>query len=138
MTKLLLLAIALTISTLSQATCVDDFRQLQDKKSVNLLPVRAIELATKADYKKLTAFEAKVVKDYISYVSYEAYGDNFLEVTTEMYVKKSTKEIMGYKVSVTDGGDESNVRYYIKNAGTFPVLYRMWDNQSPEYTWICR
>jgi hypothetical protein len=138
MKKTFLLALSLSFSALSQAACIEDFRMLQNKKQVSLVPVRAIELTTNADYKKLTTFESKAVKDYVAYVEYENYGENFLEVTTEMYVKKSSREILGYKVSVTDGGDESNVRYYVKNATNFPILYRMWDNQSPEYTWICR
>ena len=124
------------------ADCVSDFKAMQDKTKVALKSVRTVSLVSKNDLKKLKPMELKAVKNYMSYLSFSFEDENELEVTTAQYLNKKSNEAIGYKISVTDGGDESNVRYYMKIAVgpsdvSYPILYRAWDNQSPEYKFIC-
>jgi hypothetical protein len=43
--------------------------------------------------------------------------------------------IAGYRVTITDGGDESTVAYLFDGKGK--LLYGKWENQSPETYWFC-
>ncbi|MCC6278735.1 MAG: hypothetical protein IT289_12540 [Oligoflexia bacterium] len=45
------------------------------------------------------------------------------------------RRIFGYEVDITDGGDESMVRYYFDRDGL--LVYGKWENQSEEEFWIC-
>lgn len=140
--NILNILVALVFSTSLYAGCVEDFRMFQNRSFTKINPVRVIEIYSKSGLKKLRAAELKAVKNYMSYLEFSFDGDNGLEITTEQYQSLKTKESIGYKISVTDGGDESNVRYYIRiDVGTedvaYPILYRIWDNQSPEYDFLC-
>lgn len=140
--NIVIIALMLFTSFSTFAGCIDDFRQLQNRTLTRLVRQRVIEVHSKSELKKLRAAELKAVKNYMSYLAFSFDGDNGLEVTTEQYKSLKNDESIGYKISVTDGGDESNVRYYIKiDVGTedvaYPILYRIWDNQSPEYTFLC-
>lgn len=134
--------VAVVFSTSLYAGCIEDFRMFQNRSLTQLVPVRVIEIHSKSGLKKLRSAELKAVKNYMSYLEFSFDGDNGLEITTEQYRSLKNKDAIGYKISVTDGGDESGVRYYIKiDEGTedvaYPILYRIWDNQSPEYDFLC-
>lgn len=140
--NILNILVAMVFSTSLYAGCVEDFRMFQNRSLTKLVPQRVVEIHSKNELKKLRSAELKAVKNYMSYLSFSFDGDNGLEVTTEQYQSIKNKESIGYKISVTDGGDESNVRYYIKiDAGmedvAYPILYRIWDNQSPEREFLC-
>lgn len=49
------------------------------------------------------------------------------------YVKANRAS--GYRMVVTDGGDESNVTYIFDASGR--MLMASWQNQSPIRYWIC-
>jgi hypothetical protein len=42
---------------------------------------------------------------------------------------------VGYKVSITDGGDESRVDYILDATGALITAY--WHNQTPQRYWLC-
>jgi hypothetical protein len=70
-------------------------------------------------------------------------SDISLTVTTQQYQSKKNGESLGYKISVSDGGDESSVDYYIKiDVGmedvAYLILYRVLHNQSPERDKRCQ
>lgn len=122
--------------------CKKDFYYLQNKKEVSLNFEREIEIKNTRDFKKLKSAELKAVKDYMKYLEFKFDEDNSLFVTTSQYKKKEDSTSLGYKISVTDGGDESQVNYYIKiDPGTedvaYLILYRHWHNQSPERDYLC-
>lgn len=122
------------------ADCKHDFYLLQNKNEVSLKPLRQIEIKTTKDLQKLSGAELKAALNYIEYLEFQfgkegGYDDNSLFVTTRYYQSKTTnKATLGYKISITDGGDESNVNFYMKSD---KILYRTWDNQSPERDWLC-
>lgn len=139
---LFLLPIFLTLSAKAYETCKKDFYFLQNRKEVNLFFEREIELKTVHDFKKLKSAELKVVKNYINYQEFKFDEDSSLFVSTAQYRLKKDGTSLGYKISVTDGGDESNVNYYLKiDVGihdiAYLILYRHWDNQSPERDFLC-
>lgn len=142
--KTLVLSMLMIIGTqAAMAGCMEDFRFLQDKKKVTLKFQRELELKKANEIKILREAEKKAVLNYMSYQNFKFDGSNSLFVKTEQYQEKKTNNSsVGYKISVTDGGDESNVRYYIKiDVGmedvAYPILMRYWDNQSPERDFLC-
>lgn len=137
MKKAMLTGLSMSLSLSALANCQSDFRVLQNKQFVALKPLKRTAIFSRADIKKLAPAEVKVVQDYLRYMQ-ETIGEVELQVATEQYSVKNTNQRIGLKISVTDGGDESNMRYYLKNAGNdYKVLYRILDNQSPDYTWVC-
>lgn len=136
-------ALMLITAHTASAGCMEDFRYLQNKSKVTLKFVRELELKKAHEIKNLREAEKKAVLNYIDYQNFNFNEDRSLFVTTEQYQdSKQGNTSVGYKISVTDGGDESNVRYYIKiDVGTedviYPILYRAWDNQSPERDFLC-
>ncbi len=44
-------------------------------------------------------------------------------------------EITGYRIGLTDGGDESHTSYYFNSRGK--LVYAKNDNQTPRYFWFC-
>ena len=126
------------------ADCFSDFRALQNKEKVVLVLKREIEIKSKKEFKNLREAELKAVENYVSYQNFKFDGENSLFITNRQYQSKDQyKSSLGYKITVTDGGDESNVHYYIKiDVGmedvAYPILYRVWDNQSPERHFLCR
>lgn len=142
--KALILAILFSIATTSAfAGCYEDFRYLQDKSKVSLKFMREVEIKSKKELKNLRSAELKAVENYIKYQDFKFDGDYSLFVKNEQYqTKDQHKSSVGYRISVNDGGDESNVRYYIKiDVGmedvAYPILFRSWDNQSPERDFLC-
>lgn len=142
--KKIIIGTVLFISSFTTfAGCVDDFRYLQDKSKVTLKFMREVEVKSKSELKTLRSAEFKAAQNYISYMNFKFDGDNSLFVKNEQYqTKDAHKSSVGYRMSVTDGGDESTVRYYMKiDVGmedvTYPILYRIWDNQSPERDFLC-
>ena len=137
MKKPMLTGAVFSLSLSAFANCQSDFRVLQNKQFVALKPLKRTALFSNADAKRLAPAELKVVRDYLTYMK-ETIGKVEWQVVTEEYRVKNNNQRIGLKISVTDGGDESNMRYYLKNAGNdYKVLYRILDNQSPDYTWIC-
>lgn len=142
MKKAILALSALLIGSVSYAGCVDDFKAMIDKNKTSLVKQRVIEVKSQKDFKNLRSAELKAVSNYVNYLEFVFDGSNSLQVTTEQYQTKKDQESVGYRISVTDGGDESNVRYYIKiDPGmqdvAYLILYRAWENQSPEYKFLC-
>lgn len=141
----LILSVALLLSTNAAfAGCYEDFRYLQDKSKVSLKHIREIEIKSKKDLKNLREAELKAAENYISYMNFKFEDDYTLFIKNEQYqTKDKYKSSVGYRISVTDGGDESTVRYYIKiDVGmedvAYPILFRVWDNQSPERDFLCQ
>ena len=144
MKTFILSAMILLSANTAFAGCYEDFRHLQDKSKVSLKHMREIEVKSKKDLKKLRSAELKAVENYIEYLDFK-FEDNYtLFVTNEQYqTKDQFKSSLGYRISVTDGGDESTVRYYIKiDVGmedvAYPILFRVWHNQSPERDFLCQ
>lgn len=73
----------------------------------------------------------KALKHYRSELTQ---GGVYIEGATA-YKDVARGTIAGYRVAVTDGGDESTVTYYFDGRGK--LLYGRWDNQSPETYWFC-
>ena len=144
MKKYVLTALFLILANNAFAGCMEDFRYLQDKSKVSLKKMRDVEIKSLKDLKNLREAELKAAKNYISYLSFEFDGDNALYIKNEQYQTKDIhKSSVGYRISVTDGGDESTVRCYIKiDVGmedvAYPILYRVWHNQSPERDFLCQ
>lgn len=61
-------------------------------------------------------------------------GGVYIESAT-VYRDLTRNAIAGYRVTITDGGDESLVTYYFDGKGK--LVYGKWDNQSPETFWFC-
>lgn len=144
MKKLGLIALFLVFGSNAFAGCIEDFRYLQDKSKVSLKKMRTVEVKSLKDLKNLREAELKAAKNYIDYLNFEFDGSNSLFVENEQYqTRDQYKSSVGYRISVTDGGDESTVRYYIKiDVGmedvAYPILYRVWDNQTPERDFLCQ
>lgn len=67
----------------------------------------------------------------------ESRGEDFevhIEEATEFYATNG--RILGRKVTITDGGDESAVDYYYDHRRKLITAY--WHNQSPIRYWFCR
>lgn len=61
--------------------------------------------------------------------------------TSKIYIEKFVRYTdngrrTGYKVDITDGGDESKISYYFNRDGE--LVYAKWHNQSPVEYWLCR
>lgn len=143
MKLLIIAALSSLLSVSAFADCKKDFYHLQNKNLVKLVDVRTVEVTQKRDFKKLRSAELKAVENYISYLNFEFDSETSLTITTEQYQSKIDSESLGYKISVTDGGDESTVNYYIKiDVGredvAYLILYRVWHNQSPEREYLCQ
>lgn len=126
----------------ASASCKSDFASFQDKSKVELKYVRSVQLNSKKDFSNLRSPELKAVSNYMKYLEFRFEHDQTLFVETSKYQSISDKSSLGYRISVTDGGDESQVTYYIKiDVGledvAYPILYRFWSNQSPERDWLC-
>ena len=63
-------------------------------------------------------------------LAHEAYVDSVAEY------RSADGKLLGYKVSVTDGGDESMVDYIIDHQRKLVSAY--WHNQSPVRFWFCK
>lgn len=142
MKTFILSAMLMLVSNSAFSGCIEDFRFLQNKTEVKLKFMREIEIKSAKDLKKLREAELKAVTNYIKYMNFKFVDDYTLTVTNEQYQEKRTDSSVGYRISVTDGGDESTVRYYIKiDVGmedvAYPILYRVFDNQSPERDFLC-
>lgn len=126
------------------ADCYSDFRSLVNKENVSLIDKRQIEIKSKEEFKKLSSPEFKAVENYINYLEFEFNGRNSLLISNKEYQNINQQySSLGYKISVTDGGDESKVHYYIKRNDdfkkiTYPILYRVWINQTPEKVFLCQ
>ncbi len=144
MKNLVLSALFLILGSNAFAGCMEDFRYLQDKSKVSLKKMRTVEVRSLKDLKNLREAELKAAKNYIDYLNFEFSGDNSLVILNEQYkTKDAYKSSVGYRISVSGDGDESTVRYYIKiDVGmedvAYPILYRVWDNQSPERDFLCQ
>lgn len=144
MIKLILFSLVLFSTKGAFASCYEDFRSLQDKSKVALKLMREIEIKSKKEFKKLRTAELKAVENYISYMNFKFEDDYSLLIKNEQYqTKDKYKSSLGYRITVTDGGDESSVRYYIKiDVGmedvAYPILLRVWDNQTPERDFLCQ
>lgn len=124
------------------ASCKSDFAYLQNKDEVRLVPSRSIELTKRSDFQNLRSPELKAVSNYVKFMNFQFNGENSLTVNAKKYEEKETGSSVGYRISVTDGGDESNVVYYIKiDVGiedvAYPILYRVWHNQTPARDFLC-
>lgn len=142
MKKISILFLLLSFSSFANTTCKNDFYFLQNKKEVSLVKKRDIEIKNVKELKNLRSAELKAVNNYINYLDFKFDGDNSLFISNSQYQLKKDGSSIGYKISVTDGGDESQVNYYIKiDVGTedvaYLILYRHWDNQSPERDFLC-
>ncbi len=140
--KLVTFLSLLTFQAMANDSCKSDFYFLQNKKEVALVSEREIEIKNAREFKKLKSAELKAVKNYMKYLEFKFDEDNSLFITTSQYQLKKDGTSLGYKISVTDGGDESQVNYYIKiDVGTedvaYLILYRHWNNQSPEREFLC-
>lgn len=116
--------------TYAYADCEQDFRNLQNKKEVKLITERSIEIIRSRQTKFLIYPEVKAVKDYMALTGFSFDGDNGLLITTELYQDRKTDAGLGYRISVTDGGEFSEVRYYLKidesrRGQSYPLLYRV-------------
>lgn len=80
---------------------------------------------------KTYAFAALALKHYRTSTSPTSgvYIEKFIR-----YTKDGRRT--GYKIDITDGGDESKVSYYLNRSGE--LVYAKWHNQSPEEYWFCR
>jgi hypothetical protein len=140
----LLIVVAFLTQSVAMADCFSDFRLLQNKEKVVLKLMREVEIKSKKEFKNLRSAELKAVENYVNYQNFKFDGENSLLITNRQYQSKDQyKSSLGYKITVTDGGDESNVHYYIKiDVGmedvAYPILYRVWDNQSPERDFLCQ
>ena len=61
--------------------------------------------------------------------------------TSKVYIEKFVRYVdggrrTGYKVDITDGGDESKISYYFNRDGG--LVYAKWHNQSPVEYWLCK
>lgn len=140
--KLILALMSLFVLSTAFADCVEDFRYLQNKHRVKLVKERTIELTSKRQMKFLIAPEQKVVSDYIKIMKFHFDGDNGLAVSTEQYRDRKTDIGIGYRISVTDGSEFSNVKYYLKvqeetREWTFPILFRVWEGRTRVSDFIC-
>lgn len=57
------------------------------------------------------------------------------------YIEQASKYVknqktVGYKITITNGGDESSVDYVLDKSGNLITGY--WHNQSPVRFWFCR
>lgn len=140
--KTLFFAIGIILSANSFATCIEDFRHLQNKKEVVLVKQREMTVGSQQSLKKLRQAELKAVKNYMEYMDF-SFDENSLYVTTEQYRDvKTNMSSLGYKITVSSDNDESSVRYYIKiDVGledvSYLILYRIWDNPTPEAEFLC-
>lgn len=50
-------------------------------------------------------------------------------------IYKKAKNVLGYKVSITDGGDEALVDYFFD--GDRELITAYWHSQSPQRFWFC-
>jgi hypothetical protein len=134
--------ITLLISLPSLAGCIKDFRALQNKEMVKLVKERTIEIIRKRQMKFLIEPEVKAVLDYMELTNFSFDGDNGLAITTEQYRDRKNEMGIGYRISVTDGTEFSNVHYYIKihedlSAWVYPILYRVREGRSRVSEFIC-
>jgi uncharacterized protein YpmS len=136
--KMISLLILLVMSFSSFAGCMEDFQSLQDKENVKLVKERTIEIHNKRQMRYLVDAELKAVKNYIEFREFTFDGDNGLSVTTDLYVDRKSEKELGYRVSVTDGWEHSEVRYYLKSTINFPILYRVWNGQRRVSEYICQ
>jgi hypothetical protein len=124
------------------ADCVQEFRELHNKKEVKLVKERTIEIVSKRQLKYLIEPELKVIGDYMTLTDFSFDGDNGLSVTTEQYLDRNTDAGMGYRISITDGGEFSEVRYYLRirenrSIISYPVLYRVQKGPVRVSEYIC-
>lgn len=141
MKTLFALFILLALST-AFADCVTDFRKLHDRKDIKLVEDRKIEIINKRHMKYLIEPEVKAVQDYMSLKQFTFDGDNGLAITTEEYIVRKTEESVGYRISITDGGEYSHVRYYLKvekkgNKVSYPILFRVQKAETRITEYIC-
>lgn len=125
------------------ADCIQDFRNLQNAKEVKLIKERSIEILSKRQMKFLISPEVKVVNDYMDLIGFSFDGDNGLAITTEQYQDRQTDAELGYRISVTDGNEFSEVRYYLKinedrRGQSYPILYRVQKGPVRISEYICR
>ncbi len=65
----------------------------------------------------------------------ENFPTDFKAYIEEVKINKKGSTITGYEVFVTDGGDESTMRYVLNANKKIIVIY--WYNQSPFTYWYC-
>jgi hypothetical protein len=64
----------------------------------------------------------------------DLYGTNIYIDNAAVY--KRGRVIVGYKIAITDGGDESIVDYILD--GNKQLISAYWHNQSPQRFWFCK
>lgn len=113
--------LALTISSLSFASCPDMAKKAVSKYSNN-------NVVTSSTYK---AF-ASVMKHYRSEIAVDSEYKPYID-STAVYIKG--RKVSGFEVVVSMGGDEDTLRYVLNDKKEIIVAY--WYNQSPMTYWFC-
>jgi hypothetical protein len=130
--KVLALLVTLIVPLQLLADCQSDLRALQNRKTYKLIKERTIRLLNKRHLKFLTAVETRAVIDYMRFRNFTFDGDNGVDVTNEAYLERISEQEVGHRISITDGDDDSLVRYYFKGDR---ALYRSWVGR--QYDYLC-
>lgn len=89
---------------------------------------------------RIAALAEEAMEHYKSEVQARAFDPEFPAYINEVFeyrtVSGSGAETVGYKVVITDGGDESQVDYYLDADAKMVSAY--WHNQSPLRFWFCK
>jgi hypothetical protein len=114
----LVLVLGLAPQAMAQVTCSQRLRMVVtgDREALTV---------TKGSYR--TA--AKALAHYRS-----RFGSEGVYIESVNRYKRANL-IVGYKISITDGGDESKVDYILDHRSVLISAY--WHNQSPERLWFC-
>lgn len=110
----------------SPSSCFEEMRALYSHKTQ---PVSSTKR------KGLAPLIARAQSHYLKEVDFDGTID-----PKDLYVEESAlfykgNTPTGYRIDLTDGGDESLVSYYFTIHGE--LIYAKWHNQSPVSFWIC-
>lgn len=124
MKKLLLVLCALSSASAlaDKQECFKAFRAVVSEHKAEL----------NTDYPNAKAAMEKAILQYQTQFEGSAEGEIFVDEQVA-YFKRGA--LSGYKIAVTDGGDESLLDCFFDRQGN--LLRTYWHNQSPEETWVC-